>query len=329
MNKFVKRGCTVLLALTLALGMSVSAFAADTTDAAVQKIYRAANSGTTSPAETFTFKVEKVSVTDGTKADGSPLTEADMPELTISNADYNEGAASDTAVKNLTITPKTNFPNVGVYTYKVTEVAGDTAGVTYDNREMELKATVHYADGKLVVDYAFRPDGASGTKGKDIENTYSAGALTVGKKVTGNLGDKNMKFDIDVTFTAPAGKTVKSTITLSDGTKILPGEWQKNGTVTTVTKTISLKDNTSVKFENVPYDVTYTVKEHDYKDYKVSYEGETGKINASSATAGVINNKPGSVDTGVILHSAPYILLLAGVGAAAVAFLILRKHREV
>lgn len=325
MNKFVKRGCTVLLALTLALGMSVSAFAADTTDAAVQKIYRAANSGTTSPAETFTFKVDKVSVTDGTKADGSPLTEADMPELTISGADYNEGAASDTAVKNLTITPKTNFPNVGVYTYKVTEVAGDTAGVTYDKREMELKATVHYAGDKLVVDYAFRPDGASGTKGKDIENTYSAGALTVGKKVTGNLGDKNKKFDIDVTFTAPAGKTVRSTITLSDGTQILPKEW-KDGTVT---KTISLKDSESVEFKNVPYDVTYTVKEHEYKDYNVGYEGETGKINASKATAGVINNKPGSVDTGVILHSAPYILLLAGVGAAAVAFLILRKHREV
>ena len=325
MNKFVKRGCTVLLALTLALGMSVSAFAADTTDAAVQKIYRAANSGTTSPAEKFTFKVEKVSVTDGTKADGvTPLDKSDMPELTISDANYNEGAASDTAVKNLTITPKTNFPNVGVYTYKVTEVAGDTAGVTYDSREMELKATVHYADGKLVVDYAFRPDGADSAKGKDIENTYSAGALTVGKKVTGNLGDKNKKFDIDVTFTAPADKTVKSTITYGDN-QILPKEW--NGG--TVTKTISLANGEAVKFENVPYGVTYTVKEHDYTDYKVSYEDETGEINASAATAGVINNKPGSVDTGVILHSAPYILLLAGVGAAAVAFLILRKHREV
>ncbi len=326
MNKFVKRGCTVLLALTLALGMSVSAFAADTTDAAVQKIYRAANSGTTSPAETFTFKVEKVGVTDGTKADGvTPLDKSDMPELTISDAAYTEGEASDTAVKDLTITPKTAFPNVGVYTYKVTEVAGNTAGVTYDNRQMELKATVHYADGELVVDYAFRPDGASGTKGEDIENTYSAGALTVSKTVTGNFGDKNKKFDIDVSFTAPAGKTVKSTITLSDGTRILPDEWT-NGTVT---KTISLANGESVKFENVPYDVTYTVKEHDYADYNVSYEGENGKINAISATADVINSKPGTVDTGVILHSAPYILLLAGVGAAAVAFLILRKHREV
>ena len=40
MNKFVKRGCTVLLALTLALGMSVSAFAA-AGEPTVKKDYQA------------------------------------------------------------------------------------------------------------------------------------------------------------------------------------------------------------------------------------------------------------------------------------------------
>ena len=47
MNKFVKRGCTVLLALTLALGMSVSAFAAG--EPTVKKDYQLTNAGTTSP----------------------------------------------------------------------------------------------------------------------------------------------------------------------------------------------------------------------------------------------------------------------------------------
>ena len=54
-----------------------------------------------------------------------------------------------------------------------------------------------------------------------------------------------------------------------------------------------------------------------------------GTIQAKHTVADIFNVKEGTVDTGVILHSAPYVLLLVGVGAAAVAFLILKKHREV
>ena len=58
-------------------------------------------------------------------------------------------------------------------------------------------------------------------------------------------------------------------------------------------------------------------------------ENRNGTIEADTVSTTVINNNPTAVNTGVILHSAPYILLLVGVGAAAVAFLILKKHREV
>ena len=322
MNKFVKRGFTGLLALTLAAGMSVPAFAADA-DAAVQKDYRLTNAGTVSPAETFHFLVEKVSVAEGTRADGSALTTADMPALTISDAAY---AAGTNGVKDLIITPASAFPNVGIYTYKVTETAGDTAGVTYDAREMELKATVYYdAQGALAVEYAFRPDGEN--KGEDIVNEYSAGSLTVGKTVTGNFGDKNREFNIDVTFTAPAGKTVRSDITYGDST-ISPSEWV-NGTVT---RTVSLSSGEQVRFDNVPYGVTYTVAEQDYsgESYTASYDNAAaGSIAAAGVSTTVTNSKITAVDTGVILNSAPYILLLAGVGAAAAAFLLLKKRREV
>lgn len=220
MKKLIKRGFAALLALTLALGMSVSAFAA-AGEPTVKKDYQLTNAGTTSPEETFQFTVEKVGVTDGTKADGSPLTEDDMPNLTIAAATYTAGGAgSANEVQNLTISHTAPFPNVGVYTYTVTETKGNTAGVTYYEKTMKLVVTVAHGKGdKLVETYAFYPDASnptSETKGDAIVNTYSAGTLNVGKRVVGDLGDRTKKFDIKVTFTAPENQTVRSTITYGD-----------------------------------------------------------------------------------------------------------------
>ena len=329
MKKLIKHGFAALLALTLALGMSVSAFAADAGTQVAKKDYRLTNSGTTSPAETFQFTVEKVGVTDATKTDGTPLTKDDMPDLTIADVSYAAGeAGSANSVKDLVVTtPATAFPTVGVYTYKVTETPGNTAGVGYSTvgKELTLKATVYHDDDtlELKVAYAFRVDG---DKGADIVNTYSAGSLSVGKRVVGNLGNKKQQFNFTVTFTAPEGKTVNSTITYGD--KTITPENFKTGNGTVQVK-ISLADNETMVFNNVPYGVTYDVTEDTYEGYTANYGNKTGTINSSITFSHIDNEKKGSVDTGVILHSAPYILLLVGVGAAAVAFLILRKHREV
>lgn len=328
MKKLIKRGFAALLALTLALGMSVSAFAADGT-AVAEKDYQLTNPDTTSPEETFTFTAEAANVTDATNSDGTAVTKEQMPHLTITVDKYNEGAAGSADCKHdLVVTQDKDFPSVGIYTYDVTETKGDTAGVTYNKEKLQLKVTVFHdvTTGALKVAYAFTIDG---NKEKDLVNTYSAGTLQVGKHVDGNLGNKTQKFNFTVTFNAPEGKTVKSTISLTDGTQILPSEW-KNGSVT---KRISLADKETMEFKNVPYGVTYSVVEDKYDGYETNYgsdaNGTIGDKGEKTKVAAVYNKKVGTVDTGVILHSAPYVLLLAGVGAAAVAFLILRKHREV
>lgn len=86
-------------------------------------------------------------------------------------------------------------------------------------------------------------------------------------------------------------------------------------------------------FQNVPYGVKYNVVEDQYDGYTTTYgsdaNGTIGDKGEKIKAAVVYNDREGKVDTGVILHSAPYVLLLVGVGAAAVAFLILKKHREV
>lgn len=345
MKKLIKRGFAALLALTLALGMSVSAFAADATAdtkaAVVKKEYQRTNTDTTSPAETFTFTAEADNVTDATDVNGKPLTKDNMPKLTIAPVVYEEGeAGSATSVKDLVVTtPVTAFPNVGIYTYKVTETASNTAGVTCSKQDLTLIATVYHEgyEKDMKVAYTFK---VNDKKGDNIVNTYSAGSLQVGKTVVGTLGNKSQKFKINVTFTAPKGETVQSTINLSDGTQILPGEWTKDDTgSSTVTTQISLADTETRTFSNVPYNVKYTVKEEPYDGYEVSYSSNNddevnkvqaeGFISADNTIAHVTNTKNGTPMTGVILHSAPYVLLLVGVGAAAVAFLILKKHREV
>ena len=334
MKKLIKRGFAALLALTLALGMSVSAFAADGT-AVAKKDYQLTNPGTTSPEETFHFTVTKVGVTDATNPDGTAVTTEQMPDLTITAVTYAAGDAGNSATSKqdlVVTTPATAFPSVGIYTYTVTETDGKTAGVTYNKEKLELKATVFHdaATDAIKVAYAFR---VGANKGADIVNTYSAGSLHVGKHVSGNLGNKEQKFNINVTFTAPEGQTVNSTITYGDK-QITPEDFKSgNGTVKVQ---IGLAAEDVMVFNNVPYGVTYRVQEDKYEGYKTTYSetDETkdhveGTINARFTVADIFNEKKGSVDTGVILHSAPYVLLLVGVGAAAVAFLILKKHREV
>ena len=345
MKNLIKRGFAALLALTLALGMSVSAFAAegtaDTKTAVAKKDYQLTHTdnNSESPAEDFHFTATATDVTDANNPDGSKVTLDQVPNLTIAPVSYKKGeAGSADSVKGFDVTPDKDFPSVGVYTYEVTETDGKTAGVTYNKEKQELKVTVfHDAEtNKIKVAYAFR---VGANKGATIVNSYSAGTLQVGKHVFGNLGNKEQKFNVTVTLTAPEGQTVNSTITLSDKdkTQILPGEWTKDDTGrSTVTKKISLADEQAIVFSNVPYGVTYKVQEDKYKGYKTTYsetaegaEFVQGTIKAKHTIADIFNEKEGTVDTGVILHSAPYVLLLVGVGAAAVAFLILKKHREV
>lgn len=334
MKKLIKRGFAALLALTLALGMSVSAFAADEAAAAApavtKKDYQLTNSDTQSksPEETFTFTAEAAKVTDANNPDGSAVTTAQMPKLTISVDKYNEGeAGSANSKKALHFTKDKPFPSVGIYTYDVTETNGKIAGVGYNQEKLQLKVTVfHDAETSAIKEaYAFTVDG---NKGADIVNTYSAGTLQVGKHVHGNLGNKEQKFNITVTLTAPEGQTVNSTISYGDK-QITPEDFKTgNGTVQV---RISLADEEKIVFYNVPYGVKYDVVEDTYEGYNTSYSNgkASGTIEKAHTVADIFNEKVGSVDTGVILHSAPYVLLLVGVGAAAVAFLILKKHREV
>lgn len=349
------------LALSMMFAMAVPmAFAesmpeVDPSAPHITKKYTATNANTTSPAETFTFTAVAKDVKNaGVKEDGrTPITKADAPKLTIESATYGlNGATTDGATQNLKITKDKPFPNVGIYYYTVTEAASGTAGVTTHAGDMLLKVSVGYNEAGTALEekYVFyngmdstTGEGTNGTKGAAIENTYSAGSLEVTKEVTGNLGDKKKEFKATVTFTAPDDETVKSTISyVDDGEKTIePGAWKKNDKTGKVEASveITVKHDEVITFNNIPYGVTYIVKEDDYtktaegaKDYdkaEYTYSDEEGKvIDSAKDTVKITNNKGNDeIDTGVILDNAPYMLMLAVVAAGAMT-LVIKKRRE-
>ena len=316
----MKKLLSLALALVMVLTLSVAVAAEEHTDMETVTIavtYNATNEGTTSPAEVFTFAIANASVTDA----AAGVTKENMPTPSVGSVAYDAGDAgnADTMTKNVTITLP-EYTSVGVYTYTITPNPGTTAGVTYWAKTIKLVVTVIEQNGKIRV-AAVHTEGEGEAKSDDISYTYSAGSLSVTKNVTGNLGDQTKEFNVTVTFTAPEAGVVNSTISyIVDGeTKtIAPAAWEGD----TASVRIALHHEETVTFTNIPYHVTYHVEEDSYaaEEYETSYNKQDGTIGAASDAVTITNNKGTTVDTGVVLDSLPYILLIAVAVVGVVAF---------
>ena len=153
--------------------------------------------------------------------------------------------------------------------------------------------------------------------------------LTVTKTVTGMLGDTNKAFNF--TITKADGTSVNITeanIQITDSTK---AEWKGEGKFT-------LKNGATITFKNLPSG-QYKVAEDDYtgEKYETSYVVDSGEPQSGKDAAVTMsgtnmtltfNNHCGLLpDTGVLLDTLPYIVILAVV-AGGVALLMLRKRRK-
>lgn len=278
-----------------------------------------------------------VYVTDSTITDEAA--EQLLPTFTANPNATNENAAISMQLPAYT--------KVGTYTYQVKEVDGGTLGMTYDNTTYTLQVRVanKMVDGKIDSTGAkvcYVTMKANGVKESSVKNTYNASNLTISKTVEGNMGDRDKEFDFKVTLKVPAGKTLRSTINVPEGSAIT---WTDEvGTVT-----FKLSHGESFTLMNLPYDIEYTVDEMNGTTalnngekingtYQVSYDGKkAGTIGTGEGkiapTEGVISTEvtntwgDDEIDTGVILDNAPYILMLAVVAGAAMT-LVIKKRRE-
>ena len=274
----------------------------------------------------------------------------DIPEFTNP---YSMTIGEDSLELDL---PDFSTVGVGDYWYEVTETAGSTAGVVYDSHKYYLHIVVSHED-------IARPDGSGvsqvtlhktapnndGTYINDADdkttgftNQYGAGTLSVTKKLSGTFADRNKTFEVTVTLTAPTGKTVTGPITY--GAETIEGNWTGSKEIV-----LSLGNNDSVTFENIPDGVTYTVKEKDYSEdgYDIPVytftNGETGDvvntgtwsetfaqgtISNSADAVTVKNNKDATIDVGVVLENAPFVIIILGVIGLGV-FMFVKRRRNI
>ena len=340
----MKKLLSLALALIMVLSLSVAVFADDkftppaTSTATIDVTYTVINKDTTSPAETLKFTCEKTGVEH--TAAGVQL--AQMPEITIADVNINAVTATQdmttqTAAVTINIPEADQFPGVGVYTYTIHPQAGQNAGVTYYTKAIRLVITVIEAEGgqrRIAAIHTESGQDGDETKSDDIEYTYSAGSLSVTKNVEGNLGDKTKYFAITVTLTGEEGKTYAATYPVSGGSKLGNGTDNLAATTISVGKpaTFWLKDGETFTISNLPYNVSYTVEEiaGSAEGYTVSYSGnQNSRISKATDTVTVTNTKNSAVDTGIVLDSLPYVLLIAVAVVGVVIFTSRkRSHRE-
>ena len=153
--------------------------------------------------------------------------------------------------------------------------------------------------------------------------------LTISKTVTGKLGDTNKAFTFTITKADDTAANITNTnieISEADRAKV---EWKGNGQFT-------LKDGASITFKNLPSG-EYKVIEDSYTHYETSYvvdsktpeNGQEARvtIGTDAKTLAFTNHCTLFPDTGVLLDTLPYIVILAVV-AGGVALLMLRKRRK-
>lgn len=344
----MRRIFALLTALMLVLSVSATAFAAETEGKATAD-YR-------SEAVTADILIEKLYQING--SDNAELYPVETLTFTATPGSDNPDDTNLT-IDPLTVTGNTNqaltvnlpvYSQVGTYQYTIAETTEkEMQGVTYsaDAIAVTVLVTYNYAEEKLdtqIVLSSKTPGDQSSDANEDGKvdtfiNQYDVGSLTLEKTVSGNLGAKDVYFDISVTFTSP--EEVASDIGIAGGSyednpdTIAIADWEASDGGWSCTKVFKLKDLDMLTFSDIPAGISYAVEE-DAKhlvgedgfdvnsaadtDYTVTYTGETGTIATGTvAAAGVANEKSTSVETGVLLDSMPYVLMVTAAAAGLIA----------
>lgn len=321
-----------VLSISLAMGVSVMpAFAAsgetyaDMDSVVIKKNYELANTDTISPEETFTFTIDPVTVTDASEG----IEAADYRPI-VGDVTYAQGEAGSASKTKKIEIKLPEYDSVGVYTYIIHEVEGNSAGVTYYGDAILLRVTVIEQDGKLRIAAVHTEDPESTGEGKkdDFDNLYSAGELEVHKDVEGIMGNKEKYFKFTVQLTGEEGKTYQDSYAITGGSydanpdsiEIRPGE--------TTEATFYLKDDDTIHIENLPYGVEYKVSETPVADYATTETGTEGEVDAAVEQANFTNTKGGTVDAGVVLDSAPYLFTLTGAAGVGLLLTLRRRHQK-
>lgn len=360
-----KRLGALLLAGTMIMGMSTTAFAAGTGTPTVgqsDNMYGAKASitknlemaeGLDVPDATFQFKVEKVT--------------QDAPDASIQPIRYVAREDKGTAGTDgkYIISKKSEiqfgeFPHAGEFAYRVTETKGQLETITYSQEQYYLRVQVaNTPKGNLYINtITAEKDSEIGDDSKKVgeivfTNTHRKNAsLEIEKKTEGKLADKTKAFEFELTFTKSPTET-QDAPTYTGTIKDKNGAAVQGVSPVTVTvgnpATFSLKDGQKLVFDNLPAGTKYVVTEkavpNDGYTPKIQvidngvsgqwYVGTEEKaLSSKDHFIGESDNKVTFVNTyndvpvtGIIMNNLPFILLI-GVAVLAFGTLVFLKKRR-
>lgn len=251
-----------------------------------------------------------------------------------------ERKAVETAVKNAGSTFSSNRTTVFYSIRENPKITIDRTDIMYSGGQIHIGAECQW-NHALQLKYSV-------TEGNNpevtITNSYTSNRadLTVTKTVTGNMADLDEVFTFQMSIANAEINPEK--ITYKKGTT-------EEGKLSDLTDNkFTLKNGESIVFSGILKDAVVTVTETGAEDYKttvnvsntptaeaVALAAETGSgdtksgtvtISATAQTIAFTNTKEIPVNTGVILDTLPYVLMLIAVGGGVVAFFLRKRHHD-
>lgn len=295
----------------------------------------------------------------GLKYDGYDVIQGEANDWTVGDAvTVTKSTTSPTvATGTTTMTLNKTYTEPGIYSYKVSETAGNYDGMIYDTTVKNVlvfveynSTTEKYVPTKAVVVDVNKENVATAAEAKSdltFTNKYDDAEegthdLTVTKNVTGKLGNRSKGFEFTIKITADgegqkAGTKEKyfvettGTITSSSSSSTIEDDAELK---------VTLKDGEYVKIYGLSPKDTYSVTETDYTSdgYTTSYQVNDEKAIKGRVASNVMekadknitytNDKDTTTPGGVIMTIAPYALMVVLAGAFAVVFLTRRNRAE-
>lgn len=247
--------------------------------------------GKTWDGDSFTFEIKPESNTAGIETANMPMPNADAGG-DGSNNTVTLSAPTETDGKTAIFSfGKITFDTPGTYVYKVTEVEGDNAGITYsknvatititvtDNHQGALVATVGIENNVFTNTYASELDYAAGGGLKIAKTFENATMREFSFMVTPKDDASAEKLDIDMageTFTTKPGETVGDDNASHAEVAVLDAAAEAKFTQADVddTYTYTVKEtagsDTGVTYDDTEYTVTITTEDDGQGGIKVT-----------------------------------------------------------
>lgn len=241
------------------------------------------------------------------------------------------------------------FTAPGIYRYVITETESEQSGIQYDGLRT-LDVYVEYKENSLELEVSHyvlhegegNPNTA--TKSDGFTNEYTSSDLKLVKQVTGNQGDRDKYFKFRVNITGAISNSVLAVDTTKDAGTNESDETTNPTSLTVgedgiVSHDFYLKHGESIVIKGLNPGALYTITEDDYvsEGYTTTYkvdgaeEAKAGNVTsgnmASDHSVVFTNAKMGAVPTGVLLETAPYIILGTVVLAGLVVLFATGRRR--